>query len=543
MDYATVLFSIIAAMIASQLSLQQLQLLPKLVQDYLAGKPELSRLYKYKPQIDSFAAIIADKQKQPVDRNLLHTTLTTQYSGFSASAATRANIDALLKPNTFTVTCAHQPILLLGPLYYIYKIACTIKLSRELKAQCPDYTFVPVYWMGSEDHDWEELGNTYIFNKKLEWKKEVGGPVGRFSLDGFTAVLEEVKELFGQDQNAAALLKDLEEASTQYTTFSQLTHWFVNRIFAETGLVILNQDDAGLKQSFGTIIEEEVSTQKAIEVLSEQIDWLVENYTAQAKPRSINFFLLGDNQRERLEYNAETKTFTTVNTNQTYSIDGMKALIQQQPERFSPNVIYRPLFQEFVLPNLAFVGGAAECSYWLQLKPLFEYYGINYPAIIQRNLFLYLNSATQKKIDKLGLAPQDFFGNIDAIINKYTVAESGDATSIEQEKALLEQAYELLRVKALAADVTLEGAVKGELQKTLNGLEQLSGKILRAEKKKLEHQVGQIRAVHAAIYPDGVLQERHDNFLPIYARYGNSFIEETINAIDALNPHLIVLQE
>jgi bacillithiol biosynthesis cysteine-adding enzyme BshC len=530
-------------MIASQLSLQQLQLLPKLVQDYLSGKPELSRLYKYKPHIDSFTQIIADKKLQKTDRNLLHTTLTNQYSGFSASIATRQNIDALLQENTFTVTCAHQPILLLGPLYYIYKIACTIKLALELKAQYPDYTFVPVYWMGSEDHDWEELGNTYIFNKKIEWKKAAGGPVGRFSLDGLTEVLQEVKELFGQDQNAAALLQEIELAAAQYTTFSQLTHWLVNRVFAEYGLVILNQDDAALKRSFSAIIEEELTAQKAIDILSGQIDWLVKNYTAQAKPRSINFFLLGENQRERLEYNAETKTFTTVNTNQAYSIDGMKALIKQQPERFSPNVIYRPLFQEFILPNLAFVGGAAECSYWLQLKPLFEYYGVNYPAIVQRSIFLYLNSASQKKIAKLGLDVQDFFGNVDTIINKYTIAESGDATNIEQEKALLEKAYESLRIKALAADVTLEGAVKGELQKTLNSLEQLSGKILRAEKKKLELQVSQIKAVHAAIYPDGVLQERHDNFLPIYTRPGSTFIDETIRAINALNPHMLVLQE
>ena len=152
--------------IVSQIPLQSIPGFSKLVGQYLSGNPELKHLYKYDFNIDSFAQIIADKANDNTDRDLLVRVLKKQYTNVQMSELTTANIDLLSSPQTFTITAAHQPCVLLGPVFNIYKIASTINLASQLSTRYPEHNFVPVFWMGSEDHDFEELGTTYIYGKK-----------------------------------------------------------------------------------------------------------------------------------------------------------------------------------------------------------------------------------------------------------------------------------------------------------------------------------------------------------------------------------------
>ena len=418
--------------IVSQFPFSSIPGFSRLVADYMAGKPELKHLYKYDFNIDSFAQVMADKANDNTDRELLVRVLKSQYEGIASSEMTRQNIEALLDKNTFTITAAHQPCVLLGPVFNIYKISSTINLALQLKVKYPDKNFVPVFWMGSEDHDFEELGSTYIYGKKIEWPARDGeaGAYGRRKTDGFETILEEALAIAGEP--AKPLIDKLREGLKTFTTFGPFTRYLINELFAETGLVVIDQDDAKLKQKFAPVILDELKNSSAIKAIDSNVKWLSTNYNAQATPRDINLFYLRDNSRERI-IRAED-SYAVNNTSLKFSYSDLENLAVTKPELFSPNVILRPVYQELVLPNLAFVGGAGELSYWLELKPVFEYHKVNYPVLVMRSSMTVINASIQKKLDKLGLTVLDFFGDIEQVISAFVKSKLSPDIEFNTEK-------------------------------------------------------------------------------------------------------------
>ena len=358
-----------------EIDLDKTGLLPPLITDYLHGKEILAPLYKFPFSFDAFADVIKVKEKETTNRTLLVEVLTDQYENLKRTAAVDQNIRSLLSDKTFTVVAAHQPCLFMGPLYNIYKIACTINLAGQLKKAFPEYNFVPVFWMGSEDHDTEELNHTYVDGKKVEWKDAGSGAIGRIGTAGLRALIDALKALPISND----VITILESGLNKFETFGAFTQNFVHEIFKEHGLVVLDQDDKRFKQSFAEIIKDEVANFSASNILKPILDLLEANYKVQAKPRDINFFYLGDGYRERILFNSLTQKYEVKDKRLFFTAGEIEAEIDAHPERFSPNVIYRPLYQELILPNLAFIGGAGELSYWLELEALFDHHQLNFP--------------------------------------------------------------------------------------------------------------------------------------------------------------------
>ncbi len=501
-------------------------LLPPLLLDYISSKDSIAFLTKYPFEFSAFKNVIADKAKDNTDRKLLVEVLKFQYSNIPTSQNVTDNIQSLLSENTFTVVAAHQPCLFMGPLYNIYKIACTIQITNQLNHQFTNHHFVPVFWLGSEDHDTEELNHAFVNGKKIEWKESGSGAAGRWDTVSMKEVISDLRLVIGNTEIISLLEKGLEK----YKTFGQFTQYFVNEIFKEHGLVVLDQDDKQLKKKFSEVIKDEVLNSRAVEVLKENIQFLDNNYKAQAKPRDINFFYLGDSYRERIVLNASSNRFEVNNTSVSFSRDEIIAEIENHPERFSPNVIYRPLYQEIILPNLAFIGGAGELSYWLELKPLFDYYKVSYPMQVMRNSAVIINSSVQKKMEKLNLKPEYFFGDVEQLINRCVQQNMNADSNLSQEKKRIEDLYESVLSKAEAVDATLKNNALAEKQKALAALENLEAKMLKAEKRKQETSINQIRSIHAVLFPEGTLQERRENFIPYYDK------EFIASLVELLNP-------
>lgn len=500
--------------------------LPSLVKDYLAGDEKVKGLYTYYPEIASFKQIIADKQKDNTNRDLLVSVLRAQYAELANHDFVSNNITSLLSDNTFTITAAHQPILFTGPLFSIYKISSAINLANQLKATYTDYNFVPVFWMGSEDHDMEELSNTTVNGTRYQWQ-EGSGPVGRIDSKVITASLAELKAAIGEND----AVRIIEEALLKCNTVGKLTQYVINEVFKQHGLVVINQDDVALKQSFIEVIIDEVTYSRAATVLVPTITYLDANYKAQAKPRDINFFYLGSGYRERVIYDADKQQYSINNQNISFTKSELVNEISNYPENFSPNVFFRPLYQEMVLPNLAFVGGAGEISYWLELKPLFEYYKVNYPALIMRSMAAIVQPSANNKLQKLNLQFVDFFKDVELLVNEYIKQNTGSATSLDEQKQQVQQMFDAIALKAEAVDVTLVQSVAAEKQKALTVLDNIASKMLKAEKRKQETSVNQIRSVHTALLPNGSLQERVENFIPFYSP---AFIETCVHTLDPL---------
>src|SRR6478609_1669807 len=320
----------------------------KLIQDYLDQKPELKSLYNHFPTLENFEKQIEEKKLNFDDngnfkRQTLVTVLKNQYSELSVSKETLNNIELLNNSNTFTVTTGHQLNLFSGPLYFLYKIISTINLTKELKAKYPDCDFVPIYWMATEDHDFDEINYFSFKGKKFRWNKESTGPVGRLSTDGLDDFLEIFALEIGSSTNANTIKKLFEDSYLKHDNLANATRFLANSLFGSSGLVILDADNQDLKRIFIPYVKEELLHQTSFKAVNETIEKLKE-YTVQVNPREINLFYIEDNLRERIILDPDSNREELYKVNHTqiqFTEAEILALLESNPEKFSPNVIMR----------------------------------------------------------------------------------------------------------------------------------------------------------------------------------------------------------
>ena len=383
---------------------------------YIQEVEELRPFFKYSPTLENFEKVISDKEKEKINRELLFEVLTAQYAKLNTENQVGKNMESLRLPNTYTVVTAHQPSLFFGPLYYVLKILSTVNLAEQLRAKYPKHNFVPVFVTGGEDHDFEEVQKTEIFGKPIVWENEESGSVGAMNTDKIP--LAELKSLLGDSPNAQEIFAIIEKAHTQNNRYSDAVIEMVHSLFGKYGLVVLNMNEPKLKAAFSPIIEDELLHQSSQQFVSKSIEALESTgLSAQASPREINLFYLKDQMRERIVF--EDGVFKVLNTDITFSERKIKEEVQNHPERFSPNVILRPIYQEKILPNLAYIGGGGEIAYWLERQTQFEHYGINFPMLIRRNSALWLDKNSIKKLDKLGYQISDFFSDEHSLIKSF----------------------------------------------------------------------------------------------------------------------------
>ena len=496
----------------------------KLFLDYISGAKKLDSFYKYSPRIESFDQAIKDVSSQKFNRKLLVEVLEEQYQKAGITYQV-SGIKSLLDENTFTVCTGHQLCLFTGPLYFIYKIITTINLAEELNKKYPENNFVPIFWMASEDHDFEEVNHINIFGKKIEWTNKQGGALGKYSNDGIVALIDELKKVFGDSKNANELIELFQNSYAKHADFSSATRFLVNELFGKYGLIILDGNDARLKREFVPEIEKELFENVSYKSVSKTIGELENlDYKLQVNPREINLFYLGQNQRNRIEY--RNGLFNILDANKNFPLETLKEELKSHPERFSPNVVMRPLYQQKILPNLAYVGGPAEVAYWLQYKKMFDQFKIFFPVLMPRNFVMMFDASVNEKLKKFGLAPEDIFLPLHGLSEKYVRSISGEKISLVSEKESIMRLYEEISKKASLVDATLVASVEAEKQKHLKDIENLEKKLLRSFKQKNETAVGQIEKIKGKLFPTGALQERHDNFIPFYLKWGKEFIEE-----------------
>ncbi|MGL2963628.1 bacillithiol biosynthesis cysteine-adding enzyme BshC [Flavobacterium sp. RSB2_4_14] len=512
----------------------------KLMIDYLDKKPELNALYNRFPSIENFEGQIKEKETNfPLEnRSTLVTALTKQYQAFEISEATKGNIALLKDAKTFTITTGHQLNLFTGPLYFLYKIVSTINLCRELKQTYPLYNFVPIYWMATEDHDFEEINYFNFKHVKIKWNKESFGPVGRLATDGLDKVLTAFALELGVGDNATYLKNLFEKAYLQHNNLADATRYLANELFGNKGLVILDGDDAALKQLFVPYAKEELVNQTSFNKVTETNASLAD-YTIQVNPREINLFYIEDNLRERILW--ENNQYKINNTTLVFSQDEMLAMLEKSPEKFSPNVILRPLYEEVILPNLCYIGGGGEIAYWLQLKSNFEAHNVTFPILLVRNSVVLATAKQAQKADKLQLSWADLFSNQQELFNHKTQEFSQFNLDFSAQKEALRKQFAALNDIATQTDNSFTGAVKAQEVKQLKGLENLEKRLLKAEKKVHADKLDRIIQLQNELFPHQGLQERRANFAEFYVDYGNELLEKLSETLDPLEPTFTII--
>lgn len=510
----------------------------KLIVDYLDEKPEIQSLYHRFPTLENFASQIEEKAKNYSleNRLTLVEAIKNQNQNFPISELTQSNIELLQSEKTFTITTGHQLNLFTGPIYFIYKIASTINLCKQLKEKYSGFKFVPVYWMATEDHDFEEINHFNVNDKKITWKKDSFGPVGRLSTEGMNSVFSEFSEIIGIGSDAKYLKEIFKKAYLEHSNLADATRFLVNELFSEEGLVIIDGDDRNLKTLFTPYIQDELINQNSFTEVSKTIQQL-KDYAVQVNPREINLFYIEDHLRERIVF--ENNIYKINNTEIQFSEAEILDLLEKFPEKFSPNVILRPLYQEVVLPNLAYIGGGGEIAYWLELKSNFNTQKVTFPILILRNSFIVASQKQLEKIDKLQLTWSDLFLTKEELVNFKTKEYSNFEIDFSEQKATLQKQFtELLKI-AEQTDKSFIGAVKAQEAKQLKGLENLEKRLLKAEKRNHLDKLNRITDIQNQLFTNGGLQERKSNFSSYFSK---NFINQTIFLSNPLKTHFKIIE-
>lgn len=528
---------------ADRLPYRQTAAFNRIVLDYIDQAEAIRPFSQHAPTLQGLQKAMAERQLFPTNREVLVAELTRQYETVTTTDLVKQNIRSLLSEQTFTITTAHQNNLFTGPLYFIYKILHVIRLARQLNETWPDKHFVPVFYIGSEDADLEELNHTWVSGDKLEWNTHQTGAVGRMLVDKeLVSLIGRMEGQLGVWPNGKEIISALREFYTAGTTISQATFGFVNFLFAEYGLVILQPDNASLKRQMITLFRDDLLNQAAsgiVEKTAAQLD--AAGYRVQAQPREINLFYLEGNTRERIE--KKNGKYFVHHTDLEFTEAEILAALEANPERFSPNVILRGLYQETILPNIAFIGGGGETAYWLQLKDLFVHYQVPFPVLVLRNSFLVVENKWQAAIAKLGFTTEDFFLPEEELLNRLVLRQSSNEVKLNGSLLELEKLYDAFRKQAGAVDSTLEQHVEALKTKTVYRLQELEKKMLRAEKRKFADQRRQIHAIRERLFPGNGLQERRDNIAYYYARWGKDFIQMLLQHSLSLEQEFVVLTE
>jgi bacillithiol biosynthesis cysteine-adding enzyme BshC len=498
---------------------------------FIQPAQQLQKFYNRFPEVKNFKDQINEKSQSfpQANREVLVQALQQQYEKYTITESVKKNIESLGNQKTFTITTGHQLNIFTGPLYFIYKIVTVINACKKLKEAYPEYNFVPVYWMASEDHDFDEIKYFKLQGKKYTWDSKQKGAVGRFSPKELEALLKEVP-------GDITLFR---EAYLKNNTLSGAVRYYVNKLFGAEGLVVVDGDSQSLKTLFKGVIHDDLennTSKKLVDNTNTELERL--GYKPQVFCREVNFFYLEDGLRERIEKSGDR--YMVLDSTVSFSGSELKSKIEESPEKFSPNVILRPLYQEVILPNLAYVGGPAEVVYWMQLKDVFTHYQTPFPILMPRNFAMVMDAPVVRKFEKTALELKELFMEKEQLFNHYALKFAHNKIKLNGEKEAIENYFQTIRQQAEGIDKTLGPLVGAETQRAIKSLEKIESKLLRAEKRFQSDKLKQVEAVKDSLFPNGGLQERTDNFLNFYLQ-DPKFIEKLIQHFDPFDFRFNVL--
>ena len=521
-----------------KISFQKIESIPQLVKDFLNHKIEGFEDHTF--SLDHFKNQIHLKQSSFTanQRKVLAETLENQMSGLELSSKQRENLEGLRQINTFTITTGHQLNLFSGPAFFVYKILQTIKTCSYLKQNFPDFNFVPIYWMASEDHDFAEINHFKTESGYYEINEKPGAAVGRIKVND-TFFISEFEKEFKDYVFGTELILMLKEAYKSGNTLTEAIKTLVNRLFSEFGLLMIDGDSKELKNQVKETFRDELLNFSLYKTSKEKVDFLTEKYgKVQVNPREINLFYLSET-RDRIEFDGQK--YRVVDTDIQFTEEEILAELDRHPEKFSPNALMRPVYQETVLPNLAYIGGNAEIMYWLELKDYFTEINIPFPVLIPRNSMLFLKEKTLGKIEKLGLRTEDFFQNFTAITNNKILDNNAVLDLLEQKENMLISQFSELKAAAETTEKSFGNMVKAEEVRQLKSFRKMKKRLLHAEKIKKNELLERLENLFLEVHPSKNWQERVYNFSVFFADHGYSWIETCLEEMQIDESKLIIV--
>ncbi len=505
-----------AAIKIEKIAIEKLPFFNRLLKDYFFENNKLKDLFKSPPTIEGIMSASVSKQAQFNNRKLLASIIDENYKNFQISEKVQSNI-VNLKQNALAIVTAHQPNLFLGPFYIFSKAASIITTANKLNAIQKKFTYVPIFVIGAEDHDKEELLHTYLYNQKYEWKTDQKGSVGKMIVDdSLIELMHTFIEKFGESKEAQYLKRVYIDAYKKGHTLAQATQLILNSLFGEEGLIVLDIATDAVKEEMSSCFQKELQEKWVYSTTADAISFLNENYKVQAPPREINLFEYREGERIRID----SVTDKSMN------------LWKENPALLSPNVMLRPLMQQTVLPSVAVIGGGAEVAYWLQQKSIFDDAGIDFPVVLMRDIFSVIDLKSYEKWMEYGFDLLDFFEEKESLFKKFALKEFKFAQEIEHALSKGEAIFNILKAEIEKVDKTLIPTVDGEKNQFIKSIKHIHQKALTAEKRKNEQDLQSIVKIKHKVFENNYLIERKENFSAYFLKKNFDLTQSILNSSD-----------
>ena len=468
-------------------------------------------------------------------RSVLFNVLSDQY--LKTGLELTSELKLIKNKGTFTITTGHQLCVFGGPQYFIHKIITILKLAELLKKKFKDFNFIPVFWMASEDHDFEEISQINIFNNKISIAQQDGVGVGKIKPELFNPILNQLKEIFKNDSRFK-FLETIFTESLLKNTWSEATRYWIHKFFEKENLVVLDADDKRLKKIFQPIIKKELEEQFIYSTVKHTNKLIGElGFNAKIKPRELNLFYLTDEKRIRIVF--ENNQFKIGDS--SFKLDELLKDLNDFPEKFSPNVLMRPLYQENILPNLVYVGGPSEITYWSQLKESFNYSALNYPVLLLRDHFLWMDLKNIKNWEDLGFSIVDLSKNPDNLVNSYFLRSENINLDFTNENDIINKLSNLLKEKASSLDVSLIPSVEASIKAINSNTDKIKQKLIQSLKRNEDQKVRQINKLSSLVHENGKLKERSESFIPSFIKSPIDYIDKLKKASNPESPNLKII--
>lgn len=510
---------------------------PKLFVDYAEHVSDASNFFMgHFSDLMAFETHLQQLERRSYMREPLYAALAAQNKSFLAGDATFANLERFRSTTTFTVVTGQQVGIFTGPLYTLYKALTAVQLSRWLAEQFPAYTFVPMFWLESEDHDFKEINNTGVITAENDFARVAYAEPGEEETRdlrpvSLRAIDERMEETIAQLQAllpASDFSGDLfRMLRGSYAPDGSLQRAFArlfNQLYPESGIVFIDPSDPTIKQLATPVILQELETFPTTgeEVIKRSAE-LEERYHAQIKPRAVNLFMLHKDNRYPIE--PSEYGFFLKGTRQRFTRDELLEIAGSEPERFSPNVLLRPIMQDFLLPTAAYVAGPSEVSYFAQLQPAYDHFQVPMPIIVPRASITIVEGKVDKVFRKFNLPyAAMFLDNEQAWALVPRGDDVADRFDFENFRARFTEMLEELPALAGAEHQNLRGpadSTRANIERSLATFEEKLGQHRRQNDEVLTRQ---IEKMHVYLFPEGKPQERQINIATFLNRYGKDVL-------------------
>ncbi len=543
---------------------------PKLFGTYVGENPErasfTSSFFQHDFQKEAdYYKLLGTLSAGKYNRQVIRQILERQNRNFGVNQRHLQQLDTLESPRTFFVVTGQQPGLFSGPLYTVYKALSAIMVAEQQNALFQDHHFIPLFWIESDDHDFEESAKTSLFRgtaveeivlepwQRLPQQMVSRTPMGKGILDCLAQLEELLPDSEFKNEVTAKLQEFYTPEATLESGFAKTMAW----LLSDFPILFLTPGDPAFKQLATETFSKELASapRSSLEVITQSS--LLEQYgfSAQAKPRAVNlFYVTSQGQRQKIEQSGD-EWFELSPGRQRYSRHQLMEMCQDHPERFSPNVVLRPIVQDSVLPVFAYIGGPGEISYLAQYKRVYEQFGVTMPFIMPRASFTLVEPGLRRTMDKvMQKAGRPGFSRRQMYTTTFRDLEmlkknAVDGSSEEQYDSLFDASKADVRSRlqelepVLAKlDQTLVQSLQGTMRQVEKSLETLQAKTQRANRRKHDDVIGQVERISAELFPGGSPQERSVNICHYLARYGTGLLGELAGVMQAhaTDSHMVV---